>query len=372
LAAKVLDKAAERLAKDSNTCAEKLATEGERVQFVFNGAVLSKNPEFAEDVTRRIEEARPGSLVQQLDRPSVWGAVVMAGRLLGDDATEAVEIPHQPAPWRPVSSAPTEQRNEASAQLDELSTREAIELILGQDAAVPGAVLAEADAIEWTIGKVVDAFRAGGRLIYVGAGTSGRLGVLDASECPPTFRASPEKVQGIIAGGRRALWRAVEGAEDDPRAGAAAVDGRAVTGNDVVLGITASGHAPFVWGALEEAKRRGAAAVLFCCNPAYKDHPLPDCVIAPDTGPEVLTGSTRMKAGTATKLTLNVITTLAMVGVGKVMGNRMIDLNPSNEKLRDRAARIVSELSGASVEIARRVLEDNGWDVRAAVKELKA
>jgi N-acetylmuramic acid 6-phosphate etherase len=220
------------------------------------------------------------------------------------------------------------------------------------------------------VAKVVEAFRSGGRLIYVGAGTSGRLGVLDASECPPTFRAEPEMVQGIIAGGRRALWSAVEGAEDDPRAGAVAIAARSVADHDVVVGITASGHAPFVWGALEEAKSRGSAIVLLCCNPGYKEHPLPDQVIAPDTGPEVLTGSTRMKAGTGTKLVLNLISTLAMVGIGKVMGNLMVDLKPSNSKLRDRAARIVAELSGASQEDAQAALEEGRWDVRAAVGRL--
>ncbi|MEO6785252.1 MAG: N-acetylmuramic acid 6-phosphate etherase, partial [Chthoniobacteraceae bacterium] len=177
-------------------------------------------------------------------------------------------------------------------------------------------------------------------------------------------------VQGIIAGGRTALWSAVEGAEDDLVGGKQAIEFRSVSVKDVVIGISASGHAPFIWGCLGEAKRRGATTVLICCNPAYRKHPLPDCAILPDTGPEILTGSTRLKAGTATKLILNIITTLAMTHSGKVVGNLMIDLNPSNTKLRDRAVRIVREISGADEATALRALEQSGWIVRAACEAL--
>jgi N-acetylmuramic acid 6-phosphate etherase len=218
----------------------------------------------------------------------------------------------------------------------------------------------------------VRAFANGGRLIYCGAGTSGRLGVLDASECPPTFRTPANLVQGIIAGGRTALWSAVEGAEDDHEAGKRAIISRRITEDDVVIGISASGHAPFIWGCLGEAKDRGATTVLVCCNPAYRDHPLLDGAILPDTGPEVLTGSTRLKSGTATKLVLNLITTLAMTHSGKVMGNLMIDLNPSNGKLRNRAVRIVHDLTGADEATALATLERNGWIVRAACEALRS
>jgi N-acetylmuramic acid 6-phosphate etherase len=224
---------------------------------------------------------------------------------------------------------------------------EAIRLMLEEDLTIPGKILAESERIEWTIRRVVKAFAEGGRLLYCGAGTSGRLGVLDASECPPTFRTPGSLVQGIIAGGRTALWSAVEGAEDDAAAGRQAIEHRHVTSADVVVGISASGHAPFIWGCLGEAKERGATTVLVCCNPAYRDHPILDQAILPDTGPEILTGSTRLKSGTATKLVLNLITTLAMTHSGKVIGNLMIDLNPSNTKLRGRAVRIVRELTGA-------------------------
>ena len=244
---------------------------------------------------------------------------------------------------------------------------DAIKLMLAEDATLPGKVLAESAHLEWTIEAVAKAFASGGRLIYCGAGTSGRLGVLDASECPPTFRTPASLIQGIIAGGRSALWSAVEGAEDDEAAGVSSIASRSITAQDVVIGISASGHAPFVWGCLAEARRRGAQTVLVACNPGYRDHPLLDRAILPDTGPEVLTGSTRLKAGTATKLVLNLITTLALARSGKVVSNLMIDLNPSNTKLRDRATRIVQELAQVDAATAREALETNGWIIRQAL-----
>jgi N-acetylmuramic acid 6-phosphate etherase len=247
---------------------------------------------------------------------------------------------------------------------------EAIQLMLAEDATLPGKILAESAHVAWTVEAVTKAFASGGRLIYCGAGTSGRLGVLDASECPPTFRTPASLVQGIMAGGRQALWSAVEGAEDDDAAGVRAIAARAVTAQDVVIGISASGHAPFIWGCLAEARRRGAKTVLVACNPAYRDHPLLDCAILPDSGPEVLTGSTRLKAGTTTKLVLNLITTLALARSGKVMSNLMIDLHPSNSKLRGRAIRIVRDLTGADEAAARTALETNGWVIREACAKL--
>jgi N-acetylmuramic acid 6-phosphate etherase len=209
-------------------------------------------------------------------------------------------------------------------------------------------------------------------LFYVGAGTSGRLGVLDASECPPTFRTDPELVQGIIAGGQTAIWQAVEGAEDDLQAGARAIEYRGVKRGDTVVGIAASGRTPFVWGALREAKRRGASTVLLCFNPHLviprKDRP--NVVIAPKIGPEILTGSTRLKSGTATKLVLNIFTTLAMVRMGKVLGNLMVDVKASNVKLRDRAVRIVRELTGADYATAEASLVKTDWKITAACRRL--
>ncbi|HMO66946.1 MAG TPA: N-acetylmuramic acid 6-phosphate etherase, partial [Verrucomicrobiota bacterium] len=220
--------------------------------------------------------------------------------------------------------------------------------------------------------RIVRALKGGGRLFYAGAGTSGRLGILDASECPPTFRTPPEMVQAIMAGGRDAVFRAVEGAEDDEGAGGAAVRFRGVRRGDVLVGIAASGRTPFVWGALDAARARGAATVLLCFNPrvVIPRGRRPAVVIAADLGPEVLTGSTRLKAGTATKLALNLFSTLAMVRLGKVVANLMVDVNPSNEKLRDRAVRIVRELAGADEAAARAALEAEGWVVQAAWRRL--
>ena len=374
IAVPILKRMAYRLSKDAVHCAARIAKQGEKVQFVLNGSVLLKNPEFAGEVIGRIRSAWPEGEVTRIERPSVWGAVEMA-RKLGD---ETKEIPSMQRPggigerdqnllnWRPVSASPTELRNPKSTRFSELPISDAIQLMLAEDETIPVKILEESAAIEWTVREVVKAFAGGGRLIYCGAGTSGRLGVLDASECPPTFRTPGNLGQGSIAGGRTALWSAVEGAEDDLPAGRRAIEFRSVGAQDVVIGISASGHAPFVWGCLGEAKRRGARTVLICCNPAYRGHPLLDGAILPDTGPEILTGSTRLKSGTATKLILNLITTLAMTHSGKVIGNLMIDLNPSNTKLRDRAVRIVREITGVDEAAALRALEHNGWIVRAA------
>lgn len=267
-----------------------------------------------------------------------------------------------------LALSPTEQRNPASMNLDRLSVRNAIALMLREDSKIPPALLAERGLIERGVNLVTRSLRRGGRLFYVGAGTSGRLGVLDASECPPTFRTDPELVQGIIAGGQTALWSAVEGAEDDPAAGARAVQFRGVGRRDTVVGIAASGRTPFVWGALREASRRGAATILLCFNPHLRivRADRPTLVIAPRIGPEVLTGSTRLKSGTATKLILNIFTTLSMVRLGKVLGNLMIDVKASNDKLRDRAVRIVRELTGADYETARAALQKADWKIKPA------
>ena len=273
---------------------------------------------------------------------------------------------------RSARRSPTEQRNPRSMRLDKMGVREAIALMLSEDARIPRKLLAESPRIERVIRAVARAFRRGGRLFYVGAGTSGRLGVLDASECPPTFGTSPDLVQGINAGGQTALWSSVEGGEDDGAAGGRAMESRGVGERDVVLGIAASGTTPFVWGALSEAGRRRATTVLVCFNPFLEiPRPMrPSVVIAPDLGPEVLTGSTRLKAGTATKLLLNIFTTLAMVRFGKVRSNLMIDLNPANTKLRDRAARIVCDLTGVGYAEAEQALQGSRWVIKRAIARL--
>jgi N-acetylmuramic acid 6-phosphate etherase len=285
-------------------------------------------------------------------------------------APQAVALPSLAS----LELSPTEQRNPRSLKLDRLSLADAILLMLSEEEQIPRAILAERERIELAVRLIARSIKRGGRLFYVGAGTSGRLGVLDASECPPTFRTQPEQVQGIIAGGQRALWEAVEGAEDETEAGARAVHFRGVGQKDVVAGITASGRTPFVWGALREAGQRGAKTVLLCFNPRVEipRWHRPDVIIAPNVGPEILTGSTRLKAGTATKLILNMFTTLAMVQNGKVISNLMVDLNPSNVKLRGRAVRIVRELLGADEAIAKAALNEAGWVVKEAWRRLKS
>jgi N-acetylmuramic acid 6-phosphate etherase len=271
-----------------------------------------------------------------------------------------------------IALSPTEQRNPRSMHLDRMSIREAITMMLREDEKLPAALLAEQEKIEKGVKLIVRSFKSGGRLFYVGAGTSGRLGILDASECPPTFRTDPELVQGIIAGGQTAIWQAVEGAEDDPEAGARALEFRGINRRDTVVGIAASGRTPFVWGALREAKRRGAATILLCFNPnlVVPHADKPTLLIAPKIGPEILTGSTRLKSGTATKLILNIFTTLAMVRMGKVLGNLMIDVKATNVKLRDRAVRIVRELTGSDYAKAEAVLKGTDWKIKAACARL--
>jgi len=261
----------------------------------------------------------------------------------------------------------TEKRNPKSTHIDTLSTLEIVDLINSEDRTVPQAVGTQRERIAAAIDLIVDCFRQGGRLFYVGAGTSGRLGVLDASECPPTFGVRPTLVQGIIAGGRRALVRSIEGAEDHPEDGAKAIDKRGVISKDVVVGLAACGMTPFVRGALQRARQIGAATVFVTCAPEAVKFLKADVIINPVVGPEVITGSTRMKAGTATKLVLNMLTTAAMVKLGKVHGNLMVDLRAVNNKLRDRSVRIVVELTGLSRRQAQALLQRADGQLKAAV-----
>jgi N-acetylmuramic acid 6-phosphate etherase len=240
-------------------------------------------------------------------------------------------------------------------------------LINAEDALVPRAVARQNKEIAAAIDLIVARFKKGGRLFYVGAGTSGRLGVLDASECPPTFGVPPSLVQGIIAGGRRALVRSAEGAEDYPEDGAAAIEKKRVRAKDIVVGLAACGMTPFVLGALKKARRIGAVTIFITCAPEAVEHIPAEIIINPVVGPEVVTGSTRMKAGTATKLVLNTLTTGAMIRLGKVYGNLMVDLQAVNEKLRDRSVRIVMELTNLSWPRARRLLSRAEGKVKAAI-----
>jgi N-acetylmuramic acid 6-phosphate etherase len=265
------------------------------------------------------------------------------------------------------SKLTTEQRNPRSVGIDSKSSLQIVDIINAEDALVARAVGKERKAIAAAVDLVTESFRRGGRLFYVGAGTSGRLGVLDASECPPTFGSHPSMVQGIIAGGRGALVKSAEGAEDFASDGADAVDAKKVTELDTVVGIAASGLTPYVMGALKQAKRLGAATVMLSCNPNIKLPVKVDVTINPVVGPEVVTGSTRMKAGTATKLVLNTLTTAAMIRLGKIHDNLMVDLKASCDKLRDRSQRIVMELTGRSRKQATKLLSDANGEVKPAI-----
>lgn len=274
--------------------------------------------------------------------------------------------PHQPAV--PAETRLTEQRNPLSLRIDQLSTAEIVDLINSEDMVVAVAVGKERDRIARAIDLVVESLRSGGRLIYVGAGSSGRLGVLDASEMPPTYRTDPESVQGVIAGGSEALVRAQEGAEDHPEDGAAAMDERSVGANDFVLGIATSGTTPYVHGALARARERGArTGFLLCTDPSPELIASHDVVIAPLVGPEVITGSTRMKAGTATKIVLNTISTAAMVKTGKVYSNLMVDLQVTCQKLQDRGERILMDMLALTREQSSQLLDASGGHVKTAI-----
>jgi N-acetylmuramic acid 6-phosphate etherase len=262
----------------------------------------------------------------------------------------------------------TEQRNPRTAAIDLASPREIVALMNAEDRAVADAVATQAEQVAEGIALVEAAFRQGGRLFYCGAGTSGRLGVLDASECPPTFGVPFDLVQGFIAGGEAAMFRAQEGAEDSPEGGARDVDAREIGAHDVLCGIAASGTTPYVRGALTRARERGARTLLVACSPPPEATlAVTDVAIVPVTGPEVVTGSTRLKAGTATKMVLNMLTTGAMIRVGKTYGNLMVDLRATNAKLVDRSQRIVMEVCGVAREAATALLAEADGRVKTAI-----
>jgi N-acetylmuramic acid 6-phosphate etherase len=261
----------------------------------------------------------------------------------------------------------TELVNPRTRDLDTLSVREILEVMNREDREVILAVERVLPEIEQAMTLVEEAFRKGGRLFYVGAGTSGRLGLLDAAECPPTFGTDPEMVQGIIAGGYGALVQAVEGAEDRENEGAEELKKRGLNSSDVVIGIAASRRTPFVMGALKYATSAGAATVLLTCNEAPLEAGVASVVIAPVVGPEVIAGSTRLKAGTATKLILNMITTASMVRLGKVWGNLMVDLKATSEKLKARSCRILTLTTGCSFQEAVELLSQAGGELKTAI-----
>ncbi len=262
----------------------------------------------------------------------------------------------------------TEQRNPNSTEIDLKKISEIVQIFHEEDRKAVAAVAAESDAIAHAIDLCVTAFRAGGRLFYIGAGTSGRLGVLDASECPPTFSTPPEMVQGIIAGGDVALRRSVEGEEDCPERGAQAIRERQLTAQDVLVGIASSGRTPYVIGALKAAHTIGATTIFLCCvEPPEQFKEWVTHFVAPIVGPEIITGSTRLKAGTATKLVLNMLTTVSMIKLGKVYDNLMVDVHASNTKLVERSIRIVQAVTGVDATVAEATLAQAGGQAKLAI-----
>ena len=334
---------------------------------VLLGGLFQRDSIYNHAFRRRLKKVLPDARVANSERAPEFGAAWLAAEM-----QSWPEIHAEPAPEKieELAAALTEQRNPRSENLEKMNPRDLVKLFVEEEKFVGEALSGARDDLARAIDLVIASLSKGGRLFYVGAGTSGRLGVLDASEIPPTFGASPDLVQGIIAGGATALHRSVEGAEDESSSGALAINRRGVKDVDVVIGITASGRTPFVLGALARAKSLGAKTVLVSCNPAREKKVNADLAIVLAVGPEILTGSTRLKAGTATKIALNILSTAVMVGLGKVRGNLMIDLNTSSAKLRDRATRMVAELAQGDYNSARAQLEASGWDLRAVLKNL--
>jgi N-acetylmuramic acid 6-phosphate etherase len=331
---------------------------------VLIGGLFQRDSIYTHAFRRRLKKTLPDARVTNSERAPEFGAAWLATEM---QCWPEIESTTAPEKIDDLAAALTEQRNPRSGNLEKMSADELVKLFVDEEKFVDEALRAASGGLAKAIELVTDSLRKQGRLFYVGAGTSGRLGVLDASEIPPTFGASPELVQGIIAGGATALQRSVEGAEDDSSNGAVAIDRRGVKDVDVVIGITASGRTPFVMGALARAKSLGAKTVLLSCNPTAKKNADVDLAIDLAVGAEILTGSTRLKAGTATKVALNIISTGAMVGLGKVKGNLMVDLNTTSAKLRDRATRMVAQLTDSDYDTARAQLEANGWDLRGVL-----
>jgi N-acetylmuramic acid 6-phosphate etherase len=354
------------LAEYTRAVAKRLEFDAPEVRLL--GGLFEHHPEYAGFYADYTADLLPGANIEVCAQSGALGAAWLVSRAPADAKPAAA--PEADAPDLPeLAAAATEQRNPRSAKMDELATPDLVELFIREEEEVTRALVGARGELIAAVDIVSAALQAGGRLFYTGAGTSGRLGVLDASEIPPTFGAPPELVQGIIAGGVGALHSAAEGAEDQPEAGELAVVGRGVRSGDVVCGIAASGRTPFVLGTLRRARELGAKTILLTCNPARKRPEVWDVEIDLATGPELVTGSTRLKAGTATKVVLNIISTCAMVRLGALRGNLMINVQATNAKLRDRAIRLVKELRGSSYDEARARLVESGWSVRAALDQ---
>ncbi|MCE9612435.1 MAG: N-acetylmuramic acid 6-phosphate etherase [Chthoniobacter sp.] len=355
------------LAEFTRAVAQRLAFPAAPVRLI--GGLFTHHEEYAALFKYRLSILLPDATVSVCGESGALGAAWLAGQGSGDRSWEIGDRENaSAADAAALAKAATEQANPRSVNLEERTTTELVDLFTTEEECVARALAACRAELIAAVDLVSTALQAGGRLFYVGAGTSGRLGVLDASEIPPTFGAPPELVQGIMAGGAAALHRSIEGVEDQPEAGALAVAERGVRAGDVLCGIAASGRTPFVLGALARARETGARTLLLTCNPTRVRAAQPwDAEIDLPVGPEIITGSTRLKAGTATKVTLNLLSTCAMIRLGRVRGNAMVDLHISNAKLRDRGVRLVSATLDIGYEEARARLERAGWNVRACL-----
>jgi len=366
----LLDEAAAVLAQKVMIVAKRLKLE--RLEVALTGGLFENQPDYLARFQRALAKLAPKAKTSLLTVPGAFGAARVAGvtQPPQEEATAPAPIAANDR-LAAFASASTEQRNPRSAGLDRRNVAELVDLFIAEEKCVDRALTAQRKEIAKAAELVSKKLIAGGRLIYVGAGTSGRLGVVDASEMPPTFNAPPEQIQAIIAGGPPAVFRSQEGAEDDRDAGAAEVKARRPTKNDVVCGITASGQAPYVLGALAEARQAGAATILLTCNPKRALREPVDLALDLDTGPEIVTGSTRLKAGTATKLVLNMLSTIAMIRLGRVQDNLMVNVQATNDKLRARAVRLVQDLTKRHAAEAQNALEKNRWNVIDAIKSLR-
>src|SRR5438477_1159539 len=361
----IVENGAQALSEYTEAVASRLHLLAPKV--VLLGGLFHRDSIYTHAFRRRLKKNLPDARVAIAERTPELGAAWLAAEL-NDHVVFQSKLPESEIDN--LAAVLTEQRNPRSENLEELSPRALVELFVEEEKSVQDALRGAIADLARAIEIVTESLRNGGRLFYVGAGSSGRIGVLDASEIPPTFGAPPNLVQGVIAGGVTALYRAIEGAEDEESGGALALDERGIKSSDVVIGITASGRTPFVLGALARSKSLGAKTILLTCNPSGSQKLTVDLAINLMVGPEVLTGSTRLKGGTAEKVALNIISTGAMVALGKVRGNLMVDLHASNSKLRDRAIRLVAQLSRSDYESARQQLKANDWNLRAVVDKI--
>jgi N-acetylmuramic acid 6-phosphate etherase len=369
-ARKLLEEAAAALAENVVFVARRLRLGKNAPQVALTGGLFENQLIYREKFRRALRRLFPRARVFLLTVPGVIGAARLAGARTSFTQAVSEKETIDPARLTAFARAATEQRNPRSRRLDRRSIPNLVDLFIREERYVEKALSAQRKEIARAAALVAQRLGRGGRLFYLGAGTSGRLGVVDASEMPPTFNAPPEQIQALIAGGAAAVFRSQEGAEDSRVAGAAELRARGLTRKDAVCGIAASGQTPYVLGALEYARQTGAATILLTCNPRRTIRVPAGVEIDLPTGPEIVTGSTRLKAGTATKLVLNMISTIAMIRLGRVQDNLMVNVQATNDKLRARAVRLVRALTGADESRARAALEKHAWRVTAAVKKL--